>query len=147
MTTATPSQHAPRQQVEDLNWLLNSLCTRAPGVLHATVVSSDGLLMSMSEHLDRSLADQLAAVTSGLASLTRGAARCFEGGSVRQVMVDMDEGFLFVTSISDGSLLAVVAADDADVGLVGYEMATFVNQAGRVLTPALIAQLRAQLPR
>lgn len=133
--------------VTDLNWLLEGLCRRTTGVLHAIVVSSDGLLMAVSPGLDRPTADQLSAVTAGLASLTRGAARCFEGGAVRQVMVDMEEGFLFVTSISDGSSLAVVAADDADIGLVGYEMATFVNQASRVLTPTLVTELRTRLPR
>lgn len=146
MTTLS-DHNVSNGELEDLNWLLESLCRRTSGVLHAIVVSSDGLLMSLSPGLARSTADQLGAVTAGLASLTRGAARCFEGGAVRQVMVDMEQGFLFVTSISDGSSLAVVAADDADVGVIGYEMATFVNQAGRVLSPALVAELRARLPR
>ena len=39
-------------------------------------------------------------------SLTQGAARCFEGGAVLQTVVEMDNGFLFLMSISDGSSFA-----------------------------------------
>jgi predicted regulator of Ras-like GTPase activity (Roadblock/LC7/MglB family) len=84
----------------------------------------------------------LAAVVSGLASLTVGAARLMDGGRVRQTTVAMDDGMLFVMSISDGSLLGVHAAADSDTGLVAYHMAMFVSRAGHVLTPALRGELR-----
>jgi predicted regulator of Ras-like GTPase activity (Roadblock/LC7/MglB family) len=50
-------------------------------------------------------------------------------------------------SISDGSILAVLSSPDSDLGLVGYEMALLVERAGRVLTPALRAELQSALPR
>jgi predicted regulator of Ras-like GTPase activity (Roadblock/LC7/MglB family) len=131
---------------QNLNWLVTSFRTRTAGVLHATVVSSDGLLLALSEGLDRGRADQLAAIASGLASLTRGAARCFEAGAVSQVMVEMQAGFLFVMAISDGSHLAVLAEKSCDIGLVGYEMALLVQRAGAVLTPELRRELQAALP-
>ena len=59
--------------------------------------------------LARDTADTLAAVTSGLASLTAGAARHMGAGNVNQVIVEMDGGYLFVTSISEGSALAVMS--------------------------------------
>jgi predicted regulator of Ras-like GTPase activity (Roadblock/LC7/MglB family) len=89
-------------EARNLNWLVTNFSKGTPGVAHAIVVSADGLPVAMSERLDRPKADQLAAIASGLASLTQGAARCFEGGLVKQTVVEMDRGFLFVMSISDG---------------------------------------------
>jgi predicted regulator of Ras-like GTPase activity (Roadblock/LC7/MglB family) len=130
----------------NLNWLVANFAKSTPGVAHAMVVSADGLPVAVSERLDRPKADQLAAIASGLASLTQGASRCFGGGLVKQTVVEMDRGFLFVMSISDGSCLVVLAASDCKVGVVAYDMAVLVARAGDVLTPSLRAELQAVLP-
>jgi predicted regulator of Ras-like GTPase activity (Roadblock/LC7/MglB family) len=135
------------QAAQNLNWLITNFVDRVPGVAHTVVVSSDGLLLAVSDGFPRDRADQLAAVASGLSSLTQGAARIFEGGSVTQTVVEMLRGFLFVMAISDGSVLAVLASSDCDMGLIGYEMALLVERAGDVLTPALRAELQNALPR
>jgi len=135
------------KEAQNLNWLVTNFVRKVPGVAHTIVVSADGLLMAVSEKLDRARADQLAAVASGLSSLTQGAARCFGGGSVNQTVVEMEKGFLFVMSVSDGSCLAVLASLNCDIGLIGYEMALLVARTGDVLTPALRAELQASLPR
>jgi hypothetical protein len=127
----------------DLDWLLTSFAERIPGASSAVVVSSDGLVLAVSERIPRDSADQLAAVTSGLASLTAGAARCFDAGAMNQVIVDMTGGYLFVTTVSDGSALAVMCDPDCDIGLIGYEMSLLVARIGQVLTPALRAELQA----
>ena len=66
---------------------------------------------------------------------------------VTQTVVEMVRGFLFVMAISDGSVLAVLASSDCDMGLIGYEMALLVERAGDVHTPALRAELQNALPR
>ena len=132
---------------EDVNWLITSFVDNTPGVVEAIVVSSDGLLMSMSSGLDRAGGDRFAAVASGLIGLAYGAAGRFGGGRVNEVIVEMDNAFLLVTGISDGSALGVVADAGCDIGLVGYEMAVLVDKAGRVLTPELRAQLVNSLPQ
>jgi predicted regulator of Ras-like GTPase activity (Roadblock/LC7/MglB family) len=109
------------------------------------VVSADGLLMAMSESLNRTAGDTMGAIVSGLASLTRGAARQLRAGAVRQAVIEMDEAFLFTSSINDGSVVAVVAEVTCDVGLVGYEMTLLVSRAEQTMTPALISALRAGL--
>ena len=126
----------PHTQPSQFGWLVNDFAERVPGVAHAVVVSADGLLLTSSARLPVDRADQLAAVASGLVSLTQGAARCFEGGAVLQTVVEMDNGFLFLMSISDGSSFAVLAARSCDVGQVGYEMALLVDRVGEALTPA-----------
>jgi predicted regulator of Ras-like GTPase activity (Roadblock/LC7/MglB family) len=135
------------QQARDLSWLISAFTDRVPGVAHAVVVSSDGLLVAVSDRLPRDSADQLAAVTSGLMSVTSGAARLFDGDMVRQTVVEMGRGYFVVMAIRDGSILATLASHEADIGVVGYEMARLAKQAGELLTPALRAELQRALPR
>jgi uncharacterized protein len=125
----------------DLDWLVTSFAERIPGVESVVVLSTDGLVLALSAKLDKDTADTLAAVTSGLASLTAGAARHMGAGNVNQVIVEMDGGYLFVTTISEGSALAVMCGPDCDIGLIGYEMSMLVARIGQVLTPALRAEL------
>jgi predicted regulator of Ras-like GTPase activity (Roadblock/LC7/MglB family) len=120
---------------QDLNWLITNFAERVPEVAHAIVVSADGLPVAFSKGFPADRAEQLAAVTSGVTSLTEGAARMFEGGSVTQTVVDMDRGLLIVMAISDGSSLAVLVGDDCDMGLVAYEMSLLVVRVGDALTP------------
>ncbi|OHV22467.1 dynein regulation protein LC7 [Parafrankia soli] len=134
-------------EAQNLNWLINNFVDRVPGVAHTVVVSADGLLLAVSDGFPRDRADQLAAVASGLVSLTGGAARVFEAGAVTQTVVEMELGFLFIMAISDGASMAVLAAPSCDIGLVGYEMALLVTRAKDVLTPALRAELQGTLPR
>jgi predicted regulator of Ras-like GTPase activity (Roadblock/LC7/MglB family) len=101
--------------------------------------------MAMSDDIDRTQGDQLAAIVSGLSSLTRGAARQFDAGEVRQSIVEMDRMFLFTTSISDGSVLAVAADATCDVGLIGYEMTLLVTRAEATMTPQLVSEMRSHL--
>ncbi|PRX97187.1 roadblock/LC7 domain-containing protein [Allonocardiopsis opalescens] len=125
------------QPLNDLNWLITSFAERVPGVAHAIVVSSDGLPLVASTGFPKDRADQLAAIASGLASLTQGAARVFDGGAVNQTVVEMEHGLLLIMAISDGSCLAVLAMADCDMGLVAYEMTLLVDRAGRALTPSV----------
>jgi predicted regulator of Ras-like GTPase activity (Roadblock/LC7/MglB family) len=129
---------------EELNSLISTFAERVAAVAHAIVVSSDGLPMARSHGLPADRVDQLAAVTSGLASLTQGASRMFEGGTVARTVVEMEQGLLIVMAISDGSSLAVLAEPDCDIGLVAYEMTLLVERVGSALTPMVRG---AQVPR
>ena len=134
-------------EARNINWLVTNFVERVVGVQEAVVVSSDGLPMAVSSGLDRDGADRFAAVASGLIGLAYGAAGRFGGGPVTQVIIEMENAFLFVTGISDGSCLTVLAEASCDVGLVGYEMAVLVERCGSVLTPGLRAELQGSLPR
>jgi uncharacterized protein len=125
------------QPIKDLSWLLTNLIERVPTVAHAIVVSSDGLLLASSQGFPLDRADQLSAITAGLTSLTQGASRMFEGGTVTQTVVAMQRGLLIVMSIGDGSALAVLTAAGCDMGLVAYEMTMLADRAGRALTPKM----------
>ncbi|GAB3679963.1 roadblock/LC7 domain-containing protein [Angustibacter aerolatus] len=133
-------------EAANFSWLLDNFVKSVPGVKHTLVVSADGLLMAMSDELDRTAGDQLAAIVSGMSSLTRGAARQLRGGEVRQAIVEMDTQFMFLMNISDGSVLSVAADATCDVGLIGYEMALLVSRTEATLTPQLVTEMRSRLP-
>ena len=122
-------------KMQNIGWLLNTFAYQVPGVAHVIAVSADGLLLASSQDLPFERADQLAAITAGVISLTDGAARAFDGGPIRQTIIEMDGGYLFLMAVSDGSALAVLAARACDVGQVGYEMALLVDRVGGALTP------------
>ena len=122
--------------MQDMGWLLNNFRGSVAGIAHVVAVSADGLLLASSADLPGDRADQLAAIASGVVSLTEGASRMFNAGTVQQTIIEMDSGYLFLMSISDGSSMAVLAARSCDVGQVGYEMALLVERVGAALVPA-----------
>lgn len=129
----------------NLNWLIERFVDSVPSIKQAVVVSSDGLAMAVSEGTDRETADRLSAVVSGMIALAYGSAGRFGAGSVCNVIVEMTAGWLFVTGISDGSLLCVLTGKNVDIGAVAYEMALFAERAGEVLTPEVREELKAAL--
>ena len=140
MTSPTLSEGA-----RSFNWLLNGFVEKTAGVSDAVAVSSDGLLMAMSSSLNRASAEQLAAIISGMVSLGNGASTCFGFDGLEQVIVAMRGGFLFMSAISDGSCLGVVAGRGCDIGLVGYQTTLLVERAGSVLTPELVLELKSEM--
>ncbi|MET8077086.1 roadblock/LC7 domain-containing protein [Streptomyces sp. NPDC005303] len=155
-----PSTFGLSREARNLHFLLTNLVEEVPGVQSVAVVSSDGLLL-LSSDADRnaqarearegkpsgprgSSAD-LATIVSGIGSLTLGASKLMDFGATRHTMIAMDEGSLFVMSISDGSLLGVHGSADCDMSVVAYHMALFVGRAGHVLTPELRSELRQSL--
>ncbi|GGK92635.1 roadblock/LC7 domain-containing protein [Mangrovihabitans endophyticus] len=122
--------------MQDMGWLLSNFADSVAGIAHVVAVSADGLLLASSRDLPPDRADQLAAITSGVVSLTDGASRMFSAGEVQQTIIEMESGYLFLMSISDGSSMAVLAARSCDVGQVGYEMALLVERVGAALVPA-----------
>jgi predicted regulator of Ras-like GTPase activity (Roadblock/LC7/MglB family) len=117
----------------DLDWLLEDLVERVVGARHAVVLSADGLLVGRSSELSKEDAEHLSAVASAFQSLARGTGRQFGGGRVRQTIVEMEHAFLFVTAAGQGTCLAVLGEEQADVGLIAYEMNMLVKQVGSVL--------------
>lgn len=121
-----------------LDWLLENLLEKTPGSRHALVLSRDGLKLCLSSGLSVDQADQLAAIASGIQSLAHGASIEFGDGSggVRQSMTEFHGGILFIVEAGEGAHLAVVAHDEADVGIIGHNMNELVEQIGDHLRAA-----------
>ncbi|HLT11129.1 MAG TPA: roadblock/LC7 domain-containing protein [Micromonosporaceae bacterium] len=129
-------------EAQQFNWLLNQFAANTPEVIDAIAVSADGLLIAMSNRHDRANADRLAAITSALQSLAQGAGRMYELGDPNKIIIDLDGGYVLVSSISAGATLGVLAARAANLGNLAYEMAVFANRAGEVISPQLIEELK-----
>lgn len=132
-------------EAQQFNWLLSQFAANTPEVLDAIAVSSDGLLIAMSNRLDRANADRLAAITSAIISLAHGASGVYDLGTPNKVIIDLDRGYLLVSTISAGAALGVLASRAASLGNLAYEMAVFANRAGEVISPQLIEELKASV--
>ena len=113
-----------------LDWLLDDLVRRVAEITKAVILSQDGMALGASDTLERDDAEHLAALAAGFQSLARGAGRHFGGGAARQVIIEMESGFLLVSAAGSGTCLAVITAPGADLGLVAYEMAVMVKRSG-----------------
>ena len=134
---------SPPGSANEVDWLIDNLTRQVPDIAHAILVSADGLTLARSHAFPVDRADQLAAIACGLSSLTQGAARCFNAGEVRQMVVEMDGGYLVVMSVSEGSCLAALATATCDLGQVGYEISRLISRVATALTPALRGQATA----
>src|SRR5688500_17071282 len=105
---------------ESLDWLVSKFAREVSGASHAVRVSADGRTMASCEHMPTDRADQLAAVASGLASRSTGAAQLVEGGYVMQSSVEMENGYLLLMRVGDGSNHATLATRSCDIGQIGY---------------------------
>jgi predicted regulator of Ras-like GTPase activity (Roadblock/LC7/MglB family) len=126
----------PTAVTGELDWILASFARQVPDVAHAITLSGDGLRLATSADLPIDQADHLAAVISGLASLTTGTARLMQAGNVRQTIVDMDGGVMLVMAVGDRAFLGVLAAPGCDLGQIGYETAMLVHRVAEALEPS-----------
>ncbi|WP_063836093.1 roadblock/LC7 domain-containing protein [Actinacidiphila yeochonensis] len=107
-----------------LEGLLGEFVADTPGARHALVLSGEGLTLGRSPGLPVDLADHLAAIASGIQSLTRGASAQFGDGSggVRQSMTEFHGGTLFIVEAGTAAHLAVIGEEFADAGAIGRGM-------------------------
>lgn len=117
----------------ELSWLMDDLASRVDYVRQAAVLSADGLPLGSSRGLSQADAEQLAAVAAGVQSLARGAGAHFDGGGIRQTVIEMDTAFLFIASADYGTCLAVLTDQRADAGVVAYEMTVLLKRIGQHL--------------
>ena len=71
-------------EAQNINWMLSTFVEQTSGVEQAIAVSADGLLMAISSNLSRASADKMAAIVTGLRSLSDGAARVLGKGGLEQ---------------------------------------------------------------
>jgi predicted regulator of Ras-like GTPase activity (Roadblock/LC7/MglB family) len=113
----------------DLAWLLDDLASRVEDFRRAVILSRDGLLIAASKDLGREDAEHMSAVAAAMQSLATGAGDRFDAGGVRQTIIELEKGLLFVIAAGEGSCLAALCPANADAGHVAYEMAMLVKRA------------------
>jgi predicted regulator of Ras-like GTPase activity (Roadblock/LC7/MglB family) len=116
-----------------LSWLLDGLVERLEHVRQALVLSRDGLVVAASQDMSREDGEHLSALAAGVQSLARGAGRQFDGGEVRQTIIEMESALLFITAAGQGTCLALLTSAEANMGLTAYEMTMLVRRMGKYL--------------
>ncbi|MGW0999708.1 roadblock/LC7 domain-containing protein [Streptomyces sp. NPDC002523] len=130
-------------QRDNMAWLLRQFAAEVPGVTHAVLLSRDGLRLLDSD-VDKDWADELSAAISGVASLAANiTGPSHKKRPARQVVIERDDCLFFVQSAGRSAafdnrpgnergevdtVLAVIAATDADAGTVGFEMGRLVQK-------------------
>jgi predicted regulator of Ras-like GTPase activity (Roadblock/LC7/MglB family) len=116
-----------------LSWLLDNLVSQVEHVQRAIILSRDGLVVASSQGLTREDGEHLSALAAGVQSLARGTGEHFDGGRVRQTIIEMERAFLFVVAAGKGTCLAVLTSAEPNVGVIAYEMAMLVRRMGKYL--------------
>ncbi|MCK1794853.1 roadblock/LC7 domain-containing protein [Streptomyces sp. XM4193] len=118
---------------KDMSWVLEPLLV-LPGVVHAVVLSSDGMVQGASPDLTREAGEGASAMMSALQGAGRAVAAAFSGNDavrLQQVVVDTDSGFVFAVPAGQNSVLAVFADRKVDMGVVAHHMQIQVATLGR----------------
>ncbi|MDX3075822.1 roadblock/LC7 domain-containing protein [Streptomyces sp. MI02-7b] len=121
----------------DVSWILDDLVA-VPHGRNAVLLSADGLQVAASAGVDRDLADQVAALASGMQALSRNGAG-FVGDEQtpwQLTMVHYKFGFLFVIAAGAGSFLVTSAGRDVDVEGFSHRMTKAVDRLGEQLAVA-----------
>jgi predicted regulator of Ras-like GTPase activity (Roadblock/LC7/MglB family) len=127
---------------QSFNWLVNRFADGTAGVIAAIAVSADGLLIAMSNVMERDSADRLAAIASATLGLANGVSDSYPLGPPDKVIIELEHGYLLVCTMTIGCSLGVLASKPASLGTIAYEMAMFSNRASTVLNPQLIEELK-----
>ncbi|MGW2477017.1 roadblock/LC7 domain-containing protein [Streptomyces sp. NPDC001665] len=138
----TPSPHkaAAYEKQDDMAWMLQQFVAETAGVTHAVLLSRDALRL-LDSGIEKDWADQLSAAVGGLASL---AASIPGPNNTRspagQIIVERGDCLLFVQSAGRSALfeslpgdavdtvLAVVAAPNAEAGAIGFAMGRLITK-------------------
>ena len=132
---------------QGLQQMIGEFAAERAEVVVAVLASGDGLLITASEDVDRDHADELAAIACGLVSIVAGStARMFGDDRVELAVARLTHRTLLVRPVVDGSVLAVVATADAEVGATGDAMTELTGQIGKLLTEEVREELQAALP-
>jgi predicted regulator of Ras-like GTPase activity (Roadblock/LC7/MglB family) len=129
----------------DLDFVLNRFVEDVEGVLFAQTVSADGMHLAASAGSDSARHDTFAAIASGLASLTDSSVELFGLGVMHRQIIEASNGWVLLSRVSQTASLGVVAARQADLGLIGYEMTRLAKQLGEALSPAVVDRLKGAL--
>ncbi len=123
---------ARRSVREDTSWVLTPLLD-LPHVIHAAVISGDGLIEGRSPELKRDAAEGVAAMLSALQGAARTTTAAFAGtyeARLRQTVIESDHGWVLAIPAGENTTLAVFAGPDVNMGVVTHHMQVQVASLG-----------------
>ncbi|MEO3750010.1 roadblock/LC7 domain-containing protein [Streptomyces sp. B6B3] len=130
----------------DLSFVLTPIL-EIPDVQHAMVITADGFFEAHSG-MDNESAEKLSAVLASLLASGRGTSHTYFGGRslLRQVMVETQDGYVFVIPAGEGTYLAVFTGPNVAMDNVCYEMQKQVQTLGKAMVSPPRADVQGTQP-
>jgi predicted regulator of Ras-like GTPase activity (Roadblock/LC7/MglB family) len=122
------TEQQPTADSVDMTWVLNRLKDEK-GVLGALLLSSEGLVLAVSEGLDRAVAERTAATASGTFSLGRSIGEFADAEDVtpKRIIIDLPNACVLVFSAGYNTALAVSVGAEMTSGEVAVASAATVK--------------------
>lgn len=133
-----------RTRGEQIAEALDSFLQSCPDVEGAAIMSADGLPMA-SALPEGFQEERIAAMAAAMLGLGEKAAETLGRGSMRQLFVEGDHGFIYLMSAGPSAVLCAVSRPSGKTGLVLYEMKEAAGRIARALTP-LPRQVQPERP-
>ena len=111
---------------------LKSMQAASPEIVASAVVSVDGLIMASALPTDVE-EDRVSAMSAAMLSLGERIAVELGRGSLDQVFIRGDQGYVILTAIGVEAVLTALARDNAKLGLIFLEMRRAAEDLARVV--------------
>ncbi len=119
-------------RIDELNRILRTLQSGTPEVEAAALISEDGLVIAsvLPQHVEEV---RVAGMSATLLSLGTRAATELGRGTLSQVLIRGEQGYVLMMHAASGTLLLVLTTQDAKLGLIFLETKRAVADVQRVL--------------
>ncbi|TNE91191.1 MAG: hypothetical protein EP330_05980 [Deltaproteobacteria bacterium] len=119
-------------RTEQIAKLVKSLTTNTPDLEGAALIDNDGLMIAsaLGQDLDE---DSVAAMSAALLGLGERIVSELRRGTLEQVMIKGDDGYVILTRSGPDAVLACLAAKGAKLGLIFLDMKRTANELGRLI--------------
>ncbi len=121
-----------KSRTEQMIERLRDLQVNSPSVEAAAVVSVDGLSMASSMPADVE-EDRVAAMSAAMLSLGERIAGELGRGTLEQVYIKGENGFVILMAVGEDAVLTVLARKDAKLGLIFLDMGRAVEELAKLI--------------
>ena len=119
-------------RVEELNRILRALLSGTPEIEASAIISEDGLVIAsaLPQHIEEG---RVAGMSATILSLGTRAATELGREGLEQVLIRGPKGYVVMVNAAPGTLLLVLATEEAKLGLVFLDMKRAVAEITRGL--------------
>jgi predicted regulator of Ras-like GTPase activity (Roadblock/LC7/MglB family) len=119
-------------RLNELNRILRKLQMDSPGIETSALISEDGLMIARAENMNIE-ETRVAGMAATLLNLGTRASMELARGSVQEVIVRGENGYVVVLSAGRGTLLLAVTNEAAKLGLIFFDMREAIRALQKVL--------------
>jgi predicted regulator of Ras-like GTPase activity (Roadblock/LC7/MglB family) len=129
---AIDKEHSPMSRNEQILYILQGLVGRSQDVEGAMLVTLDGLPLAsaLPQGADE---DRVAAMAAAALSMGARTTAELRRGSLEQVLVKGDSGYVVIISAGKETVLAAISNGEAKLGMILYEMKLAARDLAREL--------------